>query len=128
MTRPTVNVALISIIDNDEGMRLAMTGLVRSIGYAARGFKSAEEFLQSPELSETSCIISDVQMPGISGLDLQDKLADQNIATPIIFMSALQADAHTQQRALQAGAVCFLKKPFDDRVLIKCLEKALSQN
>jgi len=85
---------------------------------------SAEEFLRSPELDETPCLISDVQMPGISGLELQSRLASEHRQTPIIFITAFP-DAPIQQQALKAGAICFLKKPFDGRELIKCVDRAL---
>lgn len=127
MTGLTVEVPLISIVDDNEAFRTAIIGLVRSIGHETRGFKSAEEFLQSPELRETSCVISDVQMPGMSGLELQSKLDAQNIGIPIIFISA-NPDARVQESALRAGAVCFLKKlPFHEQDLINCLGKALRQ-
>ncbi len=82
--------------------------------------------MQSPVLHNTSCVISDVQMPGIGGLGLQRKLAAQNIDTPIIMITA-RPDLRIQEMALQAGAVCLLKKPFDEQVLIKWLDKALRQ-
>jgi FixJ family two-component response regulator len=117
---------LVSIIDDDESLRVAMTGLFRSRGFVAHGFASAEEFLSSSELSETSCVISDVQMPGIGGLELQAKLTAQNARIPIIFITAFP-DSRIENKARDAGAICFLKKPFDGQVLMNCVERALSQ-
>jgi CheY-like chemotaxis protein len=119
--------ALIAIVDDDESIRVMTATLMRSLGFAARGFASAEQFLQSPELSETSCLISDVQMPGISGLELQSRLASENCRTPIIFITAFP-DPRIQDRALADGAVCFLTKPFDGRTLIQCVDRALNRS
>jgi FixJ family two-component response regulator len=105
-------------------LRAAMVSMVRSAGFAARAFASAEAFLQSPELDETACLISDVQMPGISGLELQSRLASQNRRTPIIMITAFP-DARIQEKALKAGAVCFLRKPFEAETLFRCLGRAL---
>jgi FixJ family two-component response regulator len=117
---------LISIVDDDESIRVATAGLIRSFGFVAQAFASAEEFLQSPELDETSCLISDIQMPGIDGLELQRRLASENRRTPIIFITAFP-DARIRERALAGGAVCFLKKPFEGQVLIQCVDRALKQ-
>ncbi len=124
MAGPTAKRPLISIVDDDESVRVAMASLVRSAGFAARAFASAEAFLQSPELDETACLISDVQMPGISGLELQSRLASQNRRTPIIMITAFPDD-RVQEKALKAGAVCFLRKPFEAETLIQCLGRAL---
>jgi FixJ family two-component response regulator len=118
--------ALIAIVDDDESIRVTTATLMRSVGFTARGFASAEEFLQSPELPQTSCLISDVQMPGISGLELQRRLASENRRTPIIFITAFP-DPRIQQRALAGGAVCFLTKPFDGETLIQCVDRALNR-
>jgi len=118
---------LIAIVDDDESIRVTMGTLMRSLGFAARGFASAEEFLQSPELGETSCLISDVQMPGINGLELQSRLASENRRTPIIFITAFP-DPRIEERALAGGAVGFLAKPFDGQTLIQCVDRALSQS
>ena len=97
-----------------------------SLGYRACTFPSAEQFLQSPLLAETSCLISDVQMPGISGVQLQDRLADLGLSIPTIFITAYPNDA-VRARALEAGAVCFLHKPFDGQSLIQCIDDALNR-
>ena len=119
--------ALVAIVDDDESLRVAMASLMRSFGFAASGFASAEEFLQSPEIGETSCLISDVQMPGISGLELQSRMASENRRTPIIFITAFP-DPRIQERALAGGAICFLTKPFDGQTLINCVDRALNRS
>jgi len=116
---------LIAIVDDDESVRVGTTSLVRSFGYEVQTYASAEDFLQSQERLSTSCLISDVQMPGLGGLELQKLLAAENSQTPIIFITAFP-DAQVRTQALQAGAVCFLSKPFDGETLIECLENALS--
>ncbi len=113
---------LIAIVDDDEAVRLGTTSLVRSLGYDVQTYELAEDFLQSQERHDTSCLISDVQMPGLGGLDLQKVLVAENSPMPIIFITAYP-DANIRQIALQAGAVCFLSKPFDGETLIQCLEK-----
>jgi FixJ family two-component response regulator len=116
---------VISIVDDDESVRTAVGSLIKSLGFVARTFASAEEFLSSPHVGETACLISDVQMPGISGVELQSRLAADNYRTPIIFISAFGNEA-VAQRALKAGATAFLHKPFDGKTLMKCLEEALN--
>jgi len=115
---------MISIVDDDESVREATKGLVRSLGYGAATFASAEEFLGSDRLRETSCLITDVQMPGMSGADLQTHLMAKGDTTPFIFMTAF-ANERTRTRVLQAGAFGYLQKPFDNDTLIECLETAL---
>src|SRR5215468_7670386 len=118
------NVPLISIVDDDPSMRQAMVTLVRSLGFEARSFDSADKYLNSAERRETSCIVSDVQMPGTDGLALQSNLAAQNDRTPIIFITAFpHPDA--KKRALDGGAVCYLTKPFDGQTMVNCIERAL---
>jgi len=118
------NVPLISIVDDDASMRQAMVTLVRSLGFEARSFDSADRYLSSAERHETSCIVSDVQMPGTDGLTLQRNLAAQRDRTPIIFITAFP-NADAKKRALDAGAVCYLAKPFDGQTLVNCIERAL---
>ena len=115
----------ICVIDDDESMRASLEGLLRSLGYAVRCFDSAEAFLGSPARERCACVISDVQMPGMSGLDLQEKLRAARIATPFIFITAF-GEGQVQARAMNGGAVCFLRKPFDADALIGCLNRALA--
>ena len=116
---------LIAIVDDDEPVRDATKALVRSLGYNnASTFASADEFLKSEQVHDTSCLITDVQMPGLSGLDLQDRLIARGHCIPIIFMTGYPNDS-VRARAMKAGAVCFLNKPFSDDHFIGCIEKAL---
>lgn len=118
-------VPVISIIDDDASVRTATDRLVRSLGYVAHTFASADEFLRSPQVDTCSCVIADVQMPGMSGLELQDFLRAQGRQLPIIFITAFPED-NVRARAIAAGAVGFLTKPFDGATLIKSLENALA--
>jgi len=115
---------VISIVDDDESVREATKGLVRSLGFEAATFASAEEYLQSGNVRNTSCLIADVQMPGMTGVDLQDHLIARGHRTPVVFITAYP-EQQTRDRALKAGAVGFLKKPFSDEQLIACLSDAL---
>lgn len=119
-------VPVISILDDDESVREATKGLVRSLGYKAVTFASAEEFLQSDRLRDTSCLISDVEMPGVSGVELQERLTAAGNRTPIVFITAFP-DERIRARALAAGACGFLSKPFSDESLIGCLNEALAR-
>lgn len=116
---------MISIIDDDASVREATKGLVRSLGYEATAYQSAEDFLRSDGIDDTSCIISDVQMPGLSGLDLQERMLAEGRMTPMIFITAFPHE-HVRTKALNGGAYGFLAKPFDDDKLIACLDKALA--
>jgi FixJ family two-component response regulator len=115
---------VISIVDDNESVREATKGLVRSLGYEAATFSSAEEFIQSEHIKGTWCLITDVQMPGMTGVDLQDYLIARGYRTPIVFITAYP-ERQIRDRALKAGAVGFLKKPFSDEQLIACLSAAL---
>jgi FixJ family two-component response regulator len=116
---------VISIIDDDASVRIATDNLLRSLGHTVHTFASAEEFLQSVHFDDTSCVIADVQMPVMSGVELQALLLSQGHRVPFIFITAFP-EATIRARALRAGATCFLTKPFDRITLIKCLEKALA--
>src|SRR5450755_4422903 len=118
---------LISIVDDDESHREATKGLIRSLGYQAAAFASAEEFLQSDSVDSTSCLIADVQMPGLSGIDLQRSLIARGIKMPTIFITAFP-EAETRARAMKAGALGYLSKPFREDSLLKCLDKALGSS
>jgi len=115
---------LIAIVDDDEAVRNATKTLVRSLGYHASTFASADEFLKSERVHDTSCLIADVQMPGLSGIDLQNRLVARGHGIPIIFMTAYPDDK-LRARAMKAGAVGFLNKPFSEDHFIGCIEKAL---
>ena len=117
--------ALISVIDDDESVRLATDSLLRARGYTVHTFAAASEFLRSPHLNETSCVITDVRMPGMSGVKLQSILRNQRRSVPFIFITAFPEES-ARVRALRDGAVCFLSKPFDAPTLIKCVEAALA--
>jgi FixJ family two-component response regulator len=120
-------VPLISIVDDDDLFRTAMEKLVKSLGLTAHAFASAESFLQSSWVGKTHCLITDVQMPNMSGLELQERLSHLGFDIPIIFITAYPDDA-VRTKAINAGAVCFLHKPLDlqgPRV-VDCLQAALS--
>jgi len=116
---------VISIVDDDESVREATKGLIRSLGYVAATFASAEEFLASDRLHDSACLITDVQMPGMNGIELQNCLIAEGHQLPIIFITAF-AEAKVRTQALANGAVGFLRKPFSDEKLITCLDKALA--
>ena len=113
----------ISIIDNDVWAREGIKDLVASLGYRTLTFSSAEEFLESGCVEMTTCVISDLQMPGLSGLDLQQRLADREFKPSFILVTAYP-DEKCRLRALGAGAHGFLVKPFDEECLMHCLTKA----
>jgi FixJ family two-component response regulator len=115
----------ISIVDDDESMRCAVKSLVTSLGFAACTFASAEEFLQSPRLDDTACLITDLQMPGLSGIELQKSLLAQDRHIPIIFMTAFPEE-RMRTRAMEAGALGFLSKPFESQTLITLIDKAIA--
>jgi FixJ family two-component response regulator len=116
--------AVISIVDDDPSVREAMSGLVRSLGFEAVTFPSAEDFLQSEQIDGTTCLITDLQMPGLSGIELQSQLISRGNSVPIIFVTA-SPERGIEAQVRSAGAVGFLNKPFDDRMLIECLDQAL---
>ena len=118
------NSVLVAIIDDDELMRGALRGLLREAGFPARAFASAEEFLRAGAQHLSSCLIVDVRMPGMSGLDLQTRLNAEQIRIPIIFITA-HGDDRMRMQALRAGAADFLAKPFDDEVLLRSVRAAL---
>jgi FixJ family two-component response regulator len=120
------NAPIVSIIDDDESVRLAVKSLVRSLGWMAYTFASAEEFLQSPHVDDSSCLITDLQLPGMNGVKLQSLVLARGRDMPIIFVTAFPEERF-QKRALEAGAVGFLSKPFDGQTLITLVEGALKR-
>jgi FixJ family two-component response regulator len=118
---------LIAVVDDDEAIREATESLIRSVGFRVVVYASAEDFLRSSHLPVTACLIVDVRMPGMSGLELQRQLTTANYSIPIIFITA-HGDADTRARALRAGAVAFLDKPFSDEVLLGAVQGALQSS
>ena len=115
---------LISVVDDDESVRRTTVLLIESFGFPAAAFESAETFLNSGHLHDTSCLIVDVQMPGMDGLQLQSHLAAAGCGIPIIFITAYESK-DSRQRAMQAGAAAFLGKPFSDEQLLQIIRSAL---
>ncbi len=116
--------ALISIVDDDESMREAIQSLLRSVGFRAKTFASGEQFLQSEQIEHTACLILDVRMPGMSGLELQRRLMATQCRIPIVFVTA-HGEEEARSRALQEGAVDFLLKPFSEEALLNAIQAAL---
>ena len=116
---------LIAIVDDDASICDALTSLLRAVGWRAEGFTSAEAFLQSGLVHTTACLLLDVRLPGVSGLELQRQLRSSQARLPIIFMTAHGNDAMRAQ-ALQAGAVAFFDKPFNDTALLEAIRTALA--
>ena len=117
---------LVAIIDDDASVLATTDSLVRSLGYIVNTFASAEEFLRSNRLDDLSCVIADVQMPGMSGVELQSRLLTQGNHVPFIFVTAFP-DERVRAQALRAGAICYLTKPFDGDSLIQGLQAALKK-
>jgi FixJ family two-component response regulator len=117
-------IPLIAVVDDDEAIREAVQSLIRSVGLRVAVFSSAEDFLHSGQLQATACLIVDVRMPRMSGLELQQQLATAHDPRPIIFITA-HGDEEARTRALKAGAVAFLDKPFSDDILLKAVQSAL---
>jgi FixJ family two-component response regulator len=115
---------LISIVEDDQPFRESMRNLITSLGYTVEAFPSAANFLQSPLLAETACLVADVQMPGMTGVELHRKLVDAGYAIPTILVTAYP-DEVVRKRALKNGVVCYLSKPVDDDHLERCLHSAL---
>jgi FixJ family two-component response regulator len=120
----TGNNKAVAIVDDDEEVRVALGGLLKSAGLTARAFASAEEFIESGQQFQVACLITDIRMPGMSGLELQAKLNAEACRIPIIFITA-HGDAKMRMQALRAGAVEFLAKPFDDEALLESVRVAL---
>jgi FixJ family two-component response regulator len=119
-------VPVVSIIDDDASVRVATNRLVRSLGYVGLSFTSADEFLRSPQARDSWCVITDVQMPGMSGVELQNVMLARGDETPVLFITAFP-DARVEAQVMQAGAVCLLSKPFEGMHLVECIETALKK-
>ena len=120
---PTLSV--ISVIDDDASVRAGTDNLLSSHGYIVHTFASAEDFLQSAQPDDSSCVVADVQMPGMSGLDLLKQVRARGNDVPFIFITAFPDES---VRARAVGAICFLAKPFAGSVLIGCIETALNRH
>jgi FixJ family two-component response regulator len=118
------NTPLIAVVDDDEMVREATGELIRTFGLASRTFASAETFLGSDCVPQTSCLVADVQMPGINGLQLHRKLTRAGHFIPVIFITAFP-DMRVRERALKAGAICYLNKPFNPMHLLDCIRAAI---
>jgi FixJ family two-component response regulator len=125
MSRNTDN-KLVAIVDDDDSVRGTLKELLRAAGFISRTFESAEDFLESGDQQETACLITDIRMPGMSGLELQARLNAEKCRIPTIFITA-HGDEEMRFRALRAGAVEFLSKPFDDEVLVESVRAALNR-
>jgi FixJ family two-component response regulator len=115
---------VIAIVDDDLSVRIATESLMRSLGYVACSFASAQDFLRSERLLETACLITDVQMPGMGGMELQQTLVSTGRAMPVIFITAFPEE-RVRRQAASAGAFGFLSKPFEGQAIIDCVEAAL---
>jgi FixJ family two-component response regulator len=120
------NRPLISVVDDDDSVRESLQSLLRSLGYAVKVFASAEEFLNSDHFCNTDCLILDVVMPGMNGIELRRHLLANHCETPVVFITAHGSDEEVRSRALSAGAVDYLIKPFSEDVLLNAVRKALS--
>ncbi|MFZ0584229.1 MAG: response regulator [Candidatus Acidiferrales bacterium] len=116
---------MVAIVDDDDLMRSALEGLLKAVGLRAQAFSSAEEFLRSGQPRETACLIADIRMPGMTGLELQAKLNADACRIPIVFITA-HGDEKMRMQAMRAGAVEFLAKPFDDEALLESVRAALN--
>jgi FixJ family two-component response regulator len=122
----TRNSSFVAIVDDDDLMRGALQGLLKASELRVRAFASAEEFLNWQDHGHAACLIADIRMPGMSGLDLQARLNAEQIRIPTIFITA-HCDARMRMQAMRAGAVEFLEKPFDDEVLLESVRAALER-
>ncbi|MBU1375027.1 MAG: response regulator [Alphaproteobacteria bacterium] len=121
----TVADPLISVVEDDESLRQAVVGLVRSLGYRVAAYANAEDFLAADGGRASDCVITDIQMPGLSGIDLKLRLIADGVRTPVIMVTA-RAEPALHQKAMASGACCLLRKPFTAEALIECLDQALA--
>ena len=121
---PSTSNALITIVDDDQSVREAVEGLIESLGFRVRTFQSARDFLASADIDDTSCMIADVHMPQMSGVELHRRLGELGHDIPTILITAFTNES-VRERALADGVICYLIKPFDDNALIRCVHSAL---
>jgi FixJ family two-component response regulator len=114
----------VAIVDDDESIRAALQGFMKEAGLPAQSFASAEEFLASGALNQVGCLVADIRMPGMSGLELQARLNAERHRIPIVFITA-HGDENMKMQALRAGAVELLAKPFNEEVLLECVRTAM---
>ncbi len=119
--------SLVSVVEDDQFFRESMRRLMRSFGYAVEAFASAADFLASPRLGETACLIADLHMPAMNGLELHRRLVELGHAIPTILVTAYP-DNEVRTRALKDGVVCYLRKPVDENHLMRCLRAVLGSN
>jgi len=119
--------AVVFVVDDDASMREALDSLLRSAGFRAETFASAQEFLTRPRTDAPSCLVLDVRLPGLSGLDLQERMAELELEIPIVFVTG-HGDVPTSVRAMKAGAVEFLTKPFEDQDLLDAIRQAIDRD
>ena len=120
------NPPLISVVDDDDSVRESLDGLFRSVGFIAKVFASAEEFLNSDHLRTTDCLILDVRMPGMNGIELHRHLIANHYEMPVIFITAHGSDGEVRARALKNGAVDYLDKPLSEDAVLKAVDEALT--
>jgi FixJ family two-component response regulator len=120
------NGPLIAVVDDDQSVREALENLISSVGFEVKVFASAEDFLDSDALLRTDCAVFDLSLPGMSGIELQQKLAADDQSVPVIIITA-QGDDNARAEAAEAGAVAFLKKPFKEEVLLAAIDSALKR-
>jgi FixJ family two-component response regulator len=119
--------SFVSVVDDDQFFRESMRRLMRSLGYDVAAFSSAADFLASPCRRETTCLIADINMPAMTGFELHEHLIDTGFAIPTILVTAYPDDLD-RARAMNDGVVCYLRKPFDEQHLIRCLREALQSD
>lgn len=120
------NVPLISVVDDDESVRESLDGLIRSVGFAVKAFASAEEFLNSDHLRDTDCLLLDVRMPGMNGIELQRHLVASHCEIPVIFITAHGSEEGVRSQAFRNGAVDYLIKPLNEDAVLNAVHTALS--
>ena len=124
---PQPELPLIAIVDDDPSVREGLSSLIRSTGLRVETFASAQEFLTLPETEAPSCLVLDLQLPGLSGLDLQKRMAETGLEIPIVFLTG-HGDIPASVQAMKAGAVEFLTKPFDDEQLLQAIQEAVQRD